>query len=177
MSANFASYAIVWWKGAGLPQLFKLLWGPMQNFRASLKEMKSTQTYTSAHVLRGAGTDFVMLLLQVHAMGMENSTAAVPISVFWLVPQYFIIGAAEILVNIGTMELFYSEVAAEPVCCCWVVKGYPAMFMLKVCTVVMLCVFSLRISHSNVGCHNSLTRGCAVAARTLQQSPPCVRQN
>ena len=47
---------------------------------------------------------------QVHALGLEDSKAPVPISVFWLVPQYFIIGAAEILVNIGTMELFYSEV-------------------------------------------------------------------
>ena len=49
---------------------------------------------------------------QVHALGLENSRAPVPISVFWLVPQYCIIGAAEILVNIGTMELFYSEVPA-----------------------------------------------------------------
>ncbi|KAK9827716.1 hypothetical protein WJX81_004356 [Elliptochloris bilobata] len=51
----------------------------------------------------------VVRLRQVHALGLENSKAAVPISVFWLVPQYFIVGAAEILVNIGTMELFYSE--------------------------------------------------------------------
>ena len=50
------------------------------------------------------------VMRQVHALGLEDSKAPVPISVFWLVPQYFIIGAAEILVNIGTMELFYSEV-------------------------------------------------------------------
>eukprot|EP00884_Botryococcus_braunii_P005498 jgi/Botrbrau1/1494/Bobra.178_3s0049.1 len=36
-------------------------------------------------------------------------TSDVPVSVFWLVPQYFIIGAAEIMVNIGTLEMFYSE--------------------------------------------------------------------
>ena len=34
----------------------------------------------------------------------------VPMSVFWLVPQYFIIGAAEICVNIGSLDMFYSEV-------------------------------------------------------------------
>lgn len=51
---------------------------------------------------------------QVHALGLESSRAPVPISVFWLVPQYCIIGAAEILVNIGTMELFYSEVLPSP---------------------------------------------------------------
>ena len=49
----------------------------------------------------------------MHALGLEDSKAPVPFSVFWLVPQYFIIGAAEILVNIGTMELFYSEVGVR----------------------------------------------------------------
>ena len=47
---------------------------------------------------------------QVHRLGLTNSTDPVPMSVFWLVPQYFIIGAAEIMVNIGTLEMFYSEV-------------------------------------------------------------------
>lgn len=47
---------------------------------------------------------------QVHRLGLENSIEAVPMSVFWLVPQYFIIGAAEIMVNIGTLDMFYSEV-------------------------------------------------------------------
>ncbi|KAK9918205.1 hypothetical protein WJX75_002247 [Coccomyxa subellipsoidea] len=46
---------------------------------------------------------------QVRRLGLENSTDPVPMSVFWLVPQYFIIGAAEIMVNIGTLEMFYSE--------------------------------------------------------------------
>ncbi len=50
---------------------------------------------------------------EVHRLGLENSTDPVPMSVFWLVPQYFIIGAAEIMVNIGTLEMFYSEVSHE----------------------------------------------------------------
>lgn len=49
-------------------------------------------------------------LKEVARLDMYNSTAPVPISVFWLIPQYFIIGAAEIMVNIGTLEMFYSEV-------------------------------------------------------------------
>lgn len=49
-------------------------------------------------------------LKEVARLGMYNSKAPVPISVFWLIPQYFIIGAAEIMVNIGTLEMFYSEV-------------------------------------------------------------------
>ena len=53
----------------------------------------------------------VVRLGQVHRMGLYNSTDPVAMSVFWLVPQYFIIGAAEIMVNIGTLEMFYSEVS------------------------------------------------------------------
>ena len=50
---------------------------------------------------------------EVRSLGLENSTNPVPMSVFWLVPQYFIIGAAEIMVNIGTLEMFYSEVHSQ----------------------------------------------------------------
>lgn len=52
----------------------------------------------------------VVRLGEVGRMNLYTSTDPVPMSVFWLTPQYFIIGAAEIMVNIGTMELFYSEV-------------------------------------------------------------------
>ena len=52
----------------------------------------------------------VVRLGEVRRMDLYTSTAPVPMSVFWLVPQYFIIGAAEIMVNIGTLEMFYSEV-------------------------------------------------------------------
>jgi peptide/histidine transporter 3/4 len=53
-------------------------------------------------------------LKEVARLDLYNSTAPVPISVFWLIPQYFIIGAAEIMVNIGTLEMFYSEVGTRP---------------------------------------------------------------
>ena len=52
----------------------------------------------------------VVGLGEVRRMNLYTSTDPVPMSVFWLVPQYFIIGAAEICVNIGTLEMFYSEV-------------------------------------------------------------------
>ena len=41
----------------------------------------------------------VVRLRQVASLGLQNSTDAVPMSVFWLVPQYFIIGCAEIMVR------------------------------------------------------------------------------
>ncbi|XP_058729055.1 protein NRT1/ PTR FAMILY 8.1-like [Vicia villosa] len=33
----------------------------------------------------------------------------IPMSIFWQVPQYFLIGAAEVFTNIGQMEFFYGE--------------------------------------------------------------------
>lgn len=39
----------------------------------------------------------VVRLREVAALGLQNSTAPVPMSVFWLIPQYFIIGCAEIM--------------------------------------------------------------------------------
>ncbi|OIW00821.1 hypothetical protein TanjilG_08260 [Lupinus angustifolius] len=33
----------------------------------------------------------------------------IPMSIFWQIPQYFLIGAAEVFVNIGQMEFFYDE--------------------------------------------------------------------
>ncbi|KAL1330967.1 hypothetical protein AAHE18_12G148200 [Arachis hypogaea] len=33
----------------------------------------------------------------------------IPMSIFWQVPQYFLVGAAEVFTNIGQMEFFYGE--------------------------------------------------------------------
>lgn len=33
----------------------------------------------------------------------------IPMSIFWQVPQYFLIGCAEVFANIGMMEFFYAE--------------------------------------------------------------------
>ena len=40
----------------------------------------------------------VVRLKKVHELGLETSTDPVPMTVFWLTFQYFIIGAAEIMV-------------------------------------------------------------------------------
>ncbi|KAK4275196.1 hypothetical protein QN277_018322 [Acacia crassicarpa] len=39
----------------------------------------------------------------------NDETGIVPISVFWQVPQYFIIGCAEVFTSIGQLEFFYEQ--------------------------------------------------------------------
>jgi len=43
-----------------------------------------------------------------HGM-LDDSTNYLPISIFWQVPQYFIIGAAEVFTFIGQIEFFYDQ--------------------------------------------------------------------
>jgi peptide/histidine transporter 3/4 len=40
---------------------------------------------------------------------MLNSKDYLPISIFWQVPQYFIIGAAEVFTFVGQIEFFYDQ--------------------------------------------------------------------
>ena len=74
----------------------------------------------------------VVRLGEVRRMNLYTSTDPVPMSVFWLTPQYFIIGAAEIMVNIGTLEMFYLR-GEGPVSC------NSAIYFCRPCTVV--CVY------------------------------------
>lgn len=39
----------------------------------------------------------------------DKAGVAVPVSVFWQVPQYFIVGAAEVFTFIGQLEFFYDQ--------------------------------------------------------------------
>lgn len=40
---------------------------------------------------------------------LDDPTAIIPISVFWLVPQYFIHGIAEVFNSVGHMEFLYDQ--------------------------------------------------------------------
>ncbi|KAK2635484.1 hypothetical protein Ddye_030276 [Dipteronia dyeriana] len=42
-------------------------------------------------------------------LGLVEKGVAVPISIFWQVPQYFLLGAAEIFTFIGQLEFFYDQ--------------------------------------------------------------------
>ncbi|KAL2621052.1 hypothetical protein R1flu_001257 [Riccia fluitans] len=40
---------------------------------------------------------------------LDNDTAEVPMSIFWQIPQYFLVGAAEVFTFIGQLEFFYDQ--------------------------------------------------------------------
>ncbi|KAK4492995.1 hypothetical protein RD792_000034 [Penstemon davidsonii] len=42
-------------------------------------------------------------------LGLVDEAVPVPISIFWQVPQYFLLGAAEIFTFIGQLEFFYDQ--------------------------------------------------------------------
>ncbi|CAN6196586.1 unnamed protein product [Urochloa humidicola] len=56
-----------------------------------------------------AGALEVVRLRVAAATGMLDSAAYLPISIFWQVPQYFIIGAAEVFTFIGQIDFFYDQ--------------------------------------------------------------------
>jgi solute carrier family 15 (peptide/histidine transporter), member 3/4 len=51
----------------------------------------------------------VFSMLAVARHGLYGKKDVVPISIFWQVPQYFIIGAAEIFNFVGQLEFFYDQ--------------------------------------------------------------------
>ncbi|XP_010937011.1 protein NRT1/ PTR FAMILY 8.3 [Elaeis guineensis] len=45
----------------------------------------------------------------VRAEHLEHQEVAVPLSIFWQIPQYFLVGAAEVFTFIGQLEFFYDQ--------------------------------------------------------------------
>ncbi|XP_078433582.1 peptide transporter 2 [Wolffia australiana] len=45
----------------------------------------------------------------VREEGLVNSGAAAPLSILWQIPQYFLVGAAEVFTFIGQLEFFYDQ--------------------------------------------------------------------
>ncbi|CAL9178859.1 unnamed protein product [Musa hybrid cultivar] len=56
-----------------------------------------------------AGILEVVRLRIVASHNMYDSHAYLPISIFWQIPQYFIVGAAEVFTFIGQLEFFYDQ--------------------------------------------------------------------
>lgn len=43
------------------------------------------------------------------ALGLVDQDVAVPLSILWQIPQYFLLGAAEVFTFIGQLEFFYDQ--------------------------------------------------------------------
>ncbi|KAF0905063.1 hypothetical protein E2562_000870 [Oryza meyeriana var. granulata] len=56
-----------------------------------------------------AGVLEVIRLRAIARQGLYGNKDIVPISIFWQVPQYFIIGAAEVFTYVGQLEFFYDQ--------------------------------------------------------------------
>uniref|UniRef100_A0A0D9UWM0 Major facilitator superfamily (MFS) profile domain-containing protein n=1 Tax=Leersia perrieri TaxID=77586 RepID=A0A0D9UWM0_9ORYZ len=56
-----------------------------------------------------AGILDVIRLRAIARHGLYGEKDIVPISIFWQVPQYFIIGAAEVFTFVGQLEFFYDQ--------------------------------------------------------------------
>ncbi|KAL2906941.1 Protein NRT1/ PTR FAMILY 8.3 [Bienertia sinuspersici] len=48
-------------------------------------------------------------LVEIRRLQNQTVTTGAPVSIFWQIPQYFLMGAAEIFFYIGKMEFFYDQ--------------------------------------------------------------------
>lgn len=48
-------------------------------------------------------------LAYVRDLGVADAAGAAPMSIFWQIPQYFLLGAAEVFTFIGQLEFFYDQ--------------------------------------------------------------------
>jgi len=53
-------------------------------------------------------------ILEVYRLGIVRKNnyydvETIPLSIFWQVPQYFLVGCAEVFTNIGSLEFFYGQ--------------------------------------------------------------------
>ncbi|KAG8046110.1 hypothetical protein GUJ93_ZPchr0008g11904 [Zizania palustris] len=65
--------------------------------------------FVSIFSMLAAGVLDVVRLRAIAKHGLYGDNDIVPISIFWQVPQYFILGAAEVFTVIGQLEFFYDQ--------------------------------------------------------------------
>ncbi|KAJ4808889.1 Protein NRT1/ PTR FAMILY 8.1 [Rhynchospora pubera] len=63
----------------------------------------------SIFAMLAAGFLEIVRLHIIHRDNLYDSTDYIPISIFWQIPQYFLIGAAEVFTFIGQLEFFYDQ--------------------------------------------------------------------
>lgn len=63
----------------------------------------------SIFAMLAAGLLEIIRLNTIHRHNLYDSKDSIPISIFWQIPQYFLIGAAEVFTFIGQLEFFYDQ--------------------------------------------------------------------
>ncbi|KAK4789996.1 hypothetical protein SAY86_017300 [Trapa natans] len=65
--------------------------------------------FISVLCMSAAATVEIVRLRMAHDLGLEDEEVAVPLSILWQIPQYFLLGAAEVCTFIGQIEFFYDQ--------------------------------------------------------------------
>ncbi|KAF3333655.1 protein NRT1/ PTR FAMILY 8.1-like protein [Carex littledalei] len=65
--------------------------------------------FISIFAMVAAGLLEIVRLNIIHRHNLYDSKDFIPMSIFWQIPQYFIIGAAEVFTFIGQLEFFYDQ--------------------------------------------------------------------
>lgn len=63
----------------------------------------------SIFAMLAAGLLDMIRLNIIHRHNLYDSKDFIPMSIFWQIPQYFLIGAAEVFIFIGQLEFFYDQ--------------------------------------------------------------------
>ncbi|KAK7321051.1 hypothetical protein VNO77_31194 [Canavalia gladiata] len=84
----------------------------------------------------------------------------IPMSIFWQVPQYFLVGAAEVFTNIGQMEFFYGEAPDAMRSLCAAFSLTTNALGNYVSTLLAIIVIKVTTRHGNLGwIPDNLNRG------------------
>ncbi|KAI3453231.1 hypothetical protein Pfo_009894 [Paulownia fortunei] len=65
--------------------------------------------FISVFCMSAAAIVEIRRLAIARELGIVNEPVAVPLSIFWQIPQYFLLGAAEVFTFIGQLEFFYDQ--------------------------------------------------------------------
>lgn len=65
--------------------------------------------FLSVFCMSAAAIVEIWRLNLAQSLGLVDEPVPVPISIFWQVPQYFLLGAAEVFTFIGQLEFFYDQ--------------------------------------------------------------------
>ncbi|CAI9774703.1 unnamed protein product [Fraxinus pennsylvanica] len=65
--------------------------------------------FISVFCMAAAAVVEIKRLQLARELGLVDENVAVPMSIFWQIPQYFLLGAAEVFTFIGQLEFFYDQ--------------------------------------------------------------------